>query len=115
MVDELRDRGEKVGLLKLRVFRPFPFKEIAKALSSVKVVAVFDRCDSFGAFGGPVYSEVRSALYDEPIRPHIINYIYGLGGRDLHLDKVHVAFSNLKNIISTGKVECLVNNLTVRE
>ncbi|MGA1824345.1 MAG: pyruvate ferredoxin oxidoreductase [bacterium] len=115
VVDELRSKGEKVGLLKLRIFRPFPYKEIAKALSPLKAVAVFDRCDSFGAFGGPVFSEIRSALYDEPVRPHIINYIYGLGGRDLHLDKVHVAFSDLKNIISTGKVGHVVNNLTVRE
>ena len=115
VVDELRDAGEKVGLLKLRLFRPFPAEELAKVLSPLRAVAVMDRCDSFGAMGGPVFSEIRSALFDEPKRPHIINYIYGLGGRDLHLDKVHEVYRDLKKILETGKVIRVLNNLTVRE
>ena len=64
VVDELREEGVKVGVLKLRVFRPFPAAELAEALGHLKVVAVLDRSDSFGAFGGPVFHEVRSALYE---------------------------------------------------
>ncbi|MEM1767588.1 MAG: transketolase C-terminal domain-containing protein, partial [Candidatus Bathyarchaeia archaeon] len=82
VVDELRARGVKAGLLRIRTFRPLPVDDIRENLGKVKIIAVMDRCISFGGFGGPVFNEVRHVLYDLDKRPVIINYIYGLGGRD---------------------------------
>jgi pyruvate ferredoxin oxidoreductase alpha subunit len=82
-VDRLRDAGRKVGLLKLRLWRPFPFPELRQAVKNCKTLIVLDRALSYGGPGGPVYSEIRSALYNEPVRPRILGFIGGLGGRDL--------------------------------
>lgn len=82
-VDEMRAAGIPVGLLKIKLWRPFPFAELKKAVKGAKVLAVTDRAVSFGGPGGPVYSEIRSALYDEPEKPSVVNYIIGLGGRDV--------------------------------
>jgi pyruvate ferredoxin oxidoreductase alpha subunit len=84
-VDELRKQGVKAGLLKIKLWRPFPFDDLKKAVRSIRVLAVADRAVSFGGPGGPVFSEIRSALYDEPVRPAIVNYIIGLGGRDVQV------------------------------
>jgi pyruvate ferredoxin oxidoreductase alpha subunit len=85
-IDELRKQGVKAGLLKLKLWRPFPFDDLRKAVKGIKVLAVTDRAVSFGGPGGPVFSEIRSALYDVPKRPKIVNYIIGLGGRDVHVE-----------------------------
>ena len=69
--------------MKLRLWRPFPFAEIRNILKSAKKVLVTDRAVSFGGPGGPVFSEIKSALYSENVRPAIYNYIIGLGGRDV--------------------------------
>ncbi len=114
VVDELRQAGSKVGLLKPRVFRPFPYKEIADALKHVKVIAVMDRADSFNAFGGPVFNEIRSAMYECPA-PKVISYIYGLGGRDVGTADVTKVYDHLLAINKTGKVDSLLNYLGVRE
>ncbi len=114
-IDELREEGIKAGGLKLRVFRPFPAAELAAALGHLKVVAVLDRADSFGAFGGPVFHEVRSALYDAPQRPRVVNFIYGLGGRDLTLEDGRRLLRRVKAIADTGKVESHYDYLQVRE
>lgn len=82
-VDTLRDRGEKVGQVKLRLWRPFPFDDLKQAVAKAKKVIVLDRCISSGGPGGPVASEVRSALYDMPNRPDVVGFIAGLGGRDI--------------------------------
>jgi pyruvate ferredoxin oxidoreductase alpha subunit len=95
---ELRDAGVRVGVLKIRVFRPFPFAEIAAALKDLKAVAILDRAESFGAEGGPLFLEVRSALYDLETRPAIVNYIYGLGGSDVKLDLIRRVYSDLSDI-----------------
>jgi pyruvate ferredoxin oxidoreductase alpha subunit len=92
---ELRANGVKAGVLKIRVFRPFPFTEVAEAIKGVKAVAVLDRSESFGAEGGPVFLEVRSALYDMETRPLVINYIYGLGGADVKLELINQVYSDL--------------------
>ncbi|MGA1842271.1 MAG: pyruvate ferredoxin oxidoreductase, partial [bacterium] len=115
VVEELRKKGIKAGMVKLRVFRPFPAKELADILSPLKALAVLDRCDSFGAQGGPVFSEVRSCLFDYPQRPKVINYIYGLGGRDLGLERIEKVFDDLSRLAKTGQIENLVDFLTVRE
>ncbi|MBI2092805.1 MAG: pyruvate ferredoxin oxidoreductase [Deltaproteobacteria bacterium] len=82
-VDELRAKGEKVGLVKLRLWRPFPFDELRKSFAHAKRVIILDRSISVGGPGGPVASEVRAALYDAAKRPAIVGFIGGLGGRDI--------------------------------
>ena len=95
VVDKLREEGKKVGLLKVRIFRPFPNKEIAKAVSKAKSVAVLDRSTSFGNFS-PVFTEVRSALYNLDKKPKLYNYIYGIGGRNIGLDDIEKAYNDLE-------------------
>jgi len=101
-VDALRAAGKKVGLIKLRVFRPFPMEEIAAALSRVSAVAVMDKAEGFSNAGGPLFVDVRSALYDQENRPKIINYVYGLGGRDIKTDDFGTIFDQLFLIKETG-------------
>jgi pyruvate ferredoxin oxidoreductase alpha subunit len=115
VVDELRDKGLKVGLLKLRFFRPFPAEEVVSTLSSAKAVAILDRAESFSTRGGPVFAEVRSALYEAGKKPLITNYIYGLGGRDINTFEIESVFNDLARFIKQDKVDELVNYLGVRE
>ncbi len=111
-VKAMRKKGVKVGLLKLRVFRPFPREEILNLLKGLKAVAVMDRSDSFGAFGGPVFSEVRSALLGEDTQ--VVNYIYGLGGRDIRQDQVEKVITETAEVARTRKVKTYINYLGVR-
>ncbi|HOK70751.1 MAG TPA: pyruvate ferredoxin oxidoreductase [Bacillota bacterium] len=115
VVDELRADGVRAGLLKIRVFRPFPAEEIAEALKDVKAVAVMDRSDSFNAVGGPVFGDVRSALYDVENGPRIVDYIYGIGGRDVTPVHIRTVYADLAKIADTGQVENLLTYLGVRE
>jgi pyruvate ferredoxin oxidoreductase alpha subunit len=103
IVDELRARGVKAGMVRVRVFRPFPYAEFARALEHVKVVGVLDRADSFGAQGGPLFLEIRAALYDCDPRPQILPFIYGLGGRDIFPETVEQAFSMLEDAARSTK------------
>jgi pyruvate ferredoxin oxidoreductase alpha subunit len=96
-IDELRDKGVAAGLIKIRLWRPFPFDELRKAVKGARVLAVMDRAVSFGDSGGPVYVDVKSALYSEDNRPLIVNYIMGLGGRDVSVkDFVNMAEGAIK-------------------
>ena len=115
VVDELRAKGIKAGLLKPRLFRPFPLDEIAVALKNCSAVCVMDRADSFGAAGGPLFSEFRSALYDSPKRPVMFNKIFGLGGRDLGLDDIRKVYKELVKAAETGKAPKLYEYITVRQ
>lgn len=94
-VDDLRDKGYKVGVLKLRVFRPFPAEEIADALKNCKAVAIMDRTESYNGHGGPLSSEVRAALYEAKIYPETVCYTYGLAGRDFTVEDVYSIFEEL--------------------
>jgi pyruvate ferredoxin oxidoreductase alpha subunit len=114
VIDELRPKGVKAGLLKPRVFRPFPSEEIAQALSHVKAVCVMDRADGVNGTGGPLFPEFRSALYDYENRPLLINKIFGLGGRDLGLHHVHEVYEELQEIAESGKIRTLAEYMTVR-
>ena len=98
VVDELREEGHKVGVVRIRSFRPFPYKQLAKLLSNASVVGVFDRAQDIGAQGGPLFVETRSALYDSINRPIVTNYVYGLGGRDAPPELLKKAFLQLINI-----------------
>jgi pyruvate ferredoxin oxidoreductase alpha subunit len=98
-VEEMRAQGLPVGLLKLRMWRPFPFKDLREAVGDAELVIVCDRALSLGGVGGPVMSEVRSALYTPwPGRPQILGYIIGLGGRD-------VAPEAFKDILAKAQLE----------
>lgn len=112
--DKLRAQGKKVGVMKLRQFRPFPHKAIAEALGKARAVVVCDRVASFGAFGSPTFSEVRSALYEVPQRPAVINFIYGLGGRDTGPEHLTQAFEEGLKIAASGKITEHVGFLGVR-
>ena len=101
-VDELREQGKKVGVLKLRVFRPFPAKEIAAALSRCKAVAIMDRCESYNGNGGPLGSEVTAALYRNKVMIEAVNYIYGLAGRDFTVENVFDIFAELDDAVKSG-------------
>ncbi|MCI6011433.1 MAG: pyruvate ferredoxin oxidoreductase [Firmicutes bacterium] len=114
-VDQLRAAGIKAGLLKIRVFRPFPMKEVAAALSGVKAVAVMDKAEGFSACGGPLFAEVRSALYDLEDRPKCINYVYGLGGRDVTVGTYETIFGELAEILRTGETGEVYRHIGQRE
>ncbi len=109
VVDSLRERGVKAGMIKLRVFRPFPHEKLAETLGRLKSIAVLDRSISFGAQGGPVYMETRSAMYGKDIP--IYNYIYGLGGRDLFPGQVESVYHDLFE----GKTDPKMRYLGLRE
>jgi len=94
-VDEMRNEGKNVGLVKLRLWRPFPFEEVREAVKGAEVLIVLDRALSFGGPGGPVCSEIRSALYQQEKCPKIVSFVGGLGGRDIQA-------SGFKEIVERG-------------
>jgi pyruvate ferredoxin oxidoreductase alpha subunit len=104
-VDELREQGIAAGFVKLRMFRPFPAEELAKVLMPMKAVAVLDRSIAYGADGGPVHIEVRSALFGKPNPPEVVSYVYGLGGKPCDIEHIHVAYKDLMEIAATGNVK----------
>ncbi len=115
VVDDLRGRGIKAGLLKPRCFRPFPSQEIVEALKDKAVVGVMDRSDSFGALGGPLFMEICAAFQVHGVRSKVVDYIFGLGGRDTTPHQIESVFRDLLQISETGEIERLVNWLGVRE
>lgn len=115
VVDMLRDKGLKVGLLKPRFFRPFPREAVVKNLSHLKAVSVLDRSESFSGQGGPLFSEVKAALYEEKNKPLVVNYIYGLGGRDIFEEDIEKVYMEILEIAKTGKIKEKIQFLGVRE
>ncbi|MCW4044774.1 MAG: pyruvate ferredoxin oxidoreductase [Candidatus Bathyarchaeota archaeon] len=115
VVDELRQDGVKAGLLRLRTFRPLPVEELQKALSHAKAIAVMDRSLSFGGNGGAVFHEIRHVLYDAATHPFVVNYVYGLGGRDSSPKELRVIYEELQRILQTKHVEKTINYLGLRE
>ena len=105
VVDKLREQGVKAGLLKLRVFRPFPVEEIAKALSHLKAIAVLDKADSLNSAGGALFEDVTSAMYVNNIHVPAVNYVYGIGGRDTKADDIESVYTDLSEIVKTEKIE----------
>ncbi len=114
VVDELRAKGLKVGLLKPRVFRPFPKAEIADALKGLKAIAVMDRSDSMNANEGPLCLEVKAALYDASAPTVLVNYIYGLGGREIRTQDLEDVYKELSGAVK-GKAVEKIQYLGVRE
>ncbi len=105
VVDKLRLNGIKAGLLKVRVFRPFPAEEIAKSLSHLKAVAVLDKSDSLNAVGGALFEDVTSAMYVNNKNVPMVNYVYGIGGRDTTEKQIESVYNDLSEIVSTGKID----------
>ncbi len=111
---KLRNKGYKVGMIRIRMFRPFPFNEIRDLLKDVKVVGVMDRGISFGSYG-PSFMEINTALYDLSERPMLVNYVYGLGGRDAPPKDIEKAYMELLETAKTGVVKERLKFLGVRE
>ena len=88
VVDKLREQGIKAGLLKLRVYRPFPGEEISKALSHVKAIAVLDKSDSLNSAGGAIFTDITSSFQIHKVTVPTVSYIYGIGGRDTKADDI---------------------------
>jgi len=114
VVDEFRSKGIKAGLLKPRLFRPFPYEEMAEALKNTKAVCVMDRADSFGGYG-PLFMEVSSALYQLKEKPALINKIYGLGGRDYLPSHAELVLNELNEIAHGEKIRAVKEYIAVRE
>ncbi len=116
VIDKLRKQGKKVGLVKPRLFRPFPVDEIANCLSKFKAVAVLDRSDGFNAAGGPLFTEITSSMLVKGFTaPKLVNYIYGIGGRDVKETDIQKVFDDLDTIVETGNIESVYNYVGVRE
>ncbi|MEO0133809.1 MAG: pyruvate ferredoxin oxidoreductase [candidate division WOR-3 bacterium] len=97
-VNNLRNQGYKVGLFKLRVFRPIVAKYLQRALKNVKILGILERMEGLSAFGGPLFNEIRSVLYDEVQRPLTISYVYGLGGREITPEEIEEVFLELLSL-----------------
>ena len=104
VVDKLREQGVKAGLLKIRVYRPFPGEEVAKALSHLKAVAVLDKADSLNAAGGALFEDVTSAMYVNKKQVPMVNYVYGIGGRDTTEKQLESVYSDLAEIVQSGNL-----------
>jgi len=115
VVDELRENGIKAGLLRIRAFRPLPVKDIVSNLSGKQAVVVLERSCSFGGNGGPLFHEIRHAVYDLPDRPKLVNRIYGLGGRDMPPDLINGIYKQLQTIAKTGQIKDTIQFIGLRE
>lgn len=104
-IDELRAQGHKVGLLKLRVFRPFPAEEIAAALKNCKAIGIMDRAESFNGQAGPLAAEVTAALFRARSQASVVSYIYGLGGRDYRVEDAKEVYAELEDAANGKEVE----------
>lgn len=104
VVDKLRSNGIKAGLLKVRVYRPFPANEIAKALSNVKAIAVLDKSDSLNACGGALFTDVTSGMQINKVNVPTVNYIYGIGGRDTKANDIESVYNDLQDIVKSGNI-----------
>ncbi|MCL0094387.1 hypothetical protein M1N58_00595, partial [Dehalococcoidales bacterium] len=121
VVDEMREKGLRVGLLRLRVFRPFPANELVAALSHLEIVGVMDRAASFGLRGGPLFTELKAAFYDafcqRKLKPgtKIVSFLYGLGGREFTPDQAETIFQCLIEMSSKDKLENLTYYVGLKE
>jgi len=113
-IDEFRNRGIKAGLLKPRLYRPFPYEKIGEVLKHLKAVCVLDRADAFGGSYGPVFIDIATSLYPYKEKPILINKIYGLGGRDYLPEHAEHVLNELAEIAKTGKADTVKEYIGVR-
>ena len=104
VVDKLRENGVKAGLLKIRMYRPFPAEEVAEALSHLKAVAILDKADSLNGAGGALFEDVTSAMYVNKKQVPMVNYVYGIGGRDTTEKQLESVYSDLAEIVQSGNL-----------
>lgn len=102
--DQLRSQGVKAGVLKVRVYRPFPAEEIANALKKAKAIAVLDKADSLNAAGGALFEDVTSGMFVSQVQVPTINYVYGIGGRDTTSKDLESVYQDLMEIVKTGEI-----------
>ncbi len=114
-IDRLRKQGMKAGLIKVRVFRPFPGEELAEALRNVKAVAIMDRCESYSAQGGPLGAEMTAAMYRAQLSAKTVNIVYGLSGRDVRVEDLEQVYADLKHMAEDGKTFAQYPYLGLRE
>ena len=114
-VDNMRARGVAAGLLKIRCFRPFPSEAVAKALQGKKAVGVMDRAISFGAQGNPLFLEVCTSLFTYGLVSKVLNYVYGLGGRDTVAREIEDVFGELERVAKGADLLPLVRYIGLRE
>ncbi len=105
VVDSLRNNGVKAGMVKVRVFRPFPAEEIAEALGNLKAVAIMDKADSLNAAGGALFEDVTSSLYVAKKQVPAVSYVYGIGGRDTTSKDIEEVYSYLQDVAKTGNID----------
>lgn len=105
VVDALREQGIKAGLLKLRVYRPFPAEEISKAVKNIKALAVLDKAESLSSCGGPLFTDVTSGLFANDVHVPTVGYVYGIGGRDTTTIDITSVYQDLQEIVKTGKID----------
>ena len=115
VVDQLRNKGIKAGLLKIRMFRPFPTEEIAKALSHLKAIAVLDKADSLNGAGGALFEDVTSAMFVNKVQVPTVNYVYGIGGRDTTANDIESVYNDLIEIVNNGGTNDFYRYLGVRK
>ena len=115
VVDQLRNKGIKAGLLKIRMFRPFPTEEIAKALSHLKAIAVLDKADSLNGAGGALFEDVTSAMFVNKVQVPTVNYVYGIGGRDTTANDIESVYNDLIEIVNNGGTSDFYRYLGVRK
>lgn len=114
-VDELREKGVKAGLVKVRVFRPFPGEELAAVLQSCRAVAVLDKSEGFSACGGPLFAETAASCVNLDRRPKLVDIVYGLGGRDFTVDQAARVFARLQKIAETGETGPVYSHMGQRD
>ncbi len=114
-IDALRAKGEKVGLIKIRLYRPFPADELAAALKNVKAVAIMDRAEGYTNHGGPLGADVMSALFRARSQALATNYIYGLGGRDVRVEDMENVFAELQTMINNDDAGETYRYMGIRE
>ena len=103
-IDELRAQGIKAGLLKIRMFRPFPAEEVAESLKNANAIAVLDKADSLNGAGGALFEDVVSGMYVSNIHVPTVNYVYGIGGRDTTVNEIKQVYTDLAKIAETGNI-----------
>ncbi len=113
--DELRAAGIKAGVVKIRVFRPFPGEELAEVLKNCKAVAVMDKSEGFSACGGPLFAETAGAMINIDNRPKMIDIVFGLGGRDFTVNAAKSVFDRLTDIVKTGETGPVYTHMGQRE
>lgn len=112
--DAMRKQGIKAGVLKIRVFRPFPAEQISEKLAHLKAIAVLDKADGLNAVGGPLFTDVTSAMFTNHVNIPTVNYIYGIGGRDTTEADIEKVYNDLQNIVKTQKIDNPYRYLGVR-